>query len=191
MLFVAFWIGLVIQDLYNKDSWLHKYWRDWNRLFDVHTLHSEHVRDDPERVAVYVLLKFIRKIRGGELVVTVVPSYKGASPFVTHKEVQLNSAAFEDRKLTICTLRVPRPHKLAIHSLWGETIGGVTLEQGQQSVTPQSKNLVSIAVRGGWRRQKFDFMVDFLHADRLNESYVYLQREDDILFDVRDRYGNG
>jgi len=109
----SFLIGLLIADSCNNKSWIHKYWRDWNRLFDVHALHSEHIRDDPERVAVYVLLKFIREIRSGELIVTVMPSYTGASPFVIHNEPQLSAPVYEDRRLTICTMMLPSS-KLAI-----------------------------------------------------------------------------
>ncbi len=182
---ICFLIGLFVQDLYNQNSWVMENWRVINKLFKVVTLHVGHIEDEPEHLSVILLIKYIREIKNGLITITVIPqnSEKKSNPFITHHEENINCPSHRDRRITICSLRVPRPNKPAIHSVWGEEVGSVDILDGQKTITPGSSNLVIVEVKNKFRKQRFEFMIDFKSPTAVSSPdlpYIHLMRFDEV-----------
>ena len=180
---LAFWVGLIVQDLYNKESWLWENRRIINKLFDVVALHVKHIEETPERLSVVLLIKYIREIKNGIITITVTAQNirNPLKPFVIHCEAKVNCPAHSNKRIIICNLRIPRSNQPAIHSLWGKEVGGIELKEGQKTIVDGSKNLVVIEVKSKCRIQRFEFIADFCSPCLSQDMpYVNLIRPDEI-----------
>ena len=180
--FLFFLAGQLIQDLFNESSWIRVNWRTLNKLFEVVALRTGHHRDEPERLSIIFLIKYIREIKNGTITVTVRPQNYKAKPFVVIHKENINSPAYTDNKITVCILRVPRPRQPPIHSLWGEEVGGVNILDHQQTIVPGSKNLITVEVKNKLRTQRYEFFLDFENPCSGNDlPYVHLMGLDEAI----------
>ena len=91
LLILAFWIGIVVQDLLNPNSALRHNWREWRKVFDVIAVMAGHVEGQTnDRVDIICLLKFRKSLTDEALTVRVIVPLtfkkRRQSVCVTHKD---------------------------------------------------------------------------------------------------------
>ena len=178
---LAFWAGLIVQDFYNRRSWIHENWRRLNQIFEISAVHSAHITEGPERVVIRALLRFTRKISNGRIVVSVHPLYKDAHPFVVLDEKITDAPPHSDKTLILCTLPIPKPGWTPIHAVWGGEVGSLEIKTGQKTIVPHSENIIAIDITAGWRKQSFRFLAKFTDPSRVDESRIQLWWGDEHL----------
>lgn len=180
-LVLTFWAGLVVQDFYNKRSWIHENWRLAHKIFEIDALHSTHIVEEPERIAIRALLRFARKVSKGRIVVSVYPQYINAHPFVILDEKLAGVPPHDSKALILCNLPIQKPGWTPIHAVWGADVGTLDIKPDQKVIAPHSENIVVIVVTAGWRKQSFRFLARFTDPSRADESRIQLWWGDEHL----------
>ena len=173
-LVLAFWLGLFVQDFFNRQSWIYKNWRLINQVFEIGAIHSAHIEEQPERAIVRVLLRFVREIKDGRIVVSVHPLYKNAHSFVVFDEKIGDCPRHSEKSLILCNVPIRKPGWTPIHAVWGEEIGSLDIKDGQKTIVPNSENIIEIVVKSRWREQSFRFLAKFTDPSRVAESHINL-----------------
>ncbi len=174
---LAFWVGVVVQDLMNEKSALRHNWREWKKVFDVLTVHAGHIQNGMERVDIMCLLKFRRDIKNALLVVRVIVplSFNEPDIKVIHQE-RLDIAGNGEKRLRLGNIAITRPgYEFARHSVWGEAIGGKDIALGQHTIYA-SKNIIEISIGS----QTYRIYAHVLDVSRKEQSHIYLLTQDQL-----------
>lgn len=179
--FIAFSAGAVIQDLYNKNSWIYENLREINKSADLLKIQIVENESPATHVSIIINLKFTREIKDGRIYITVYPLYANIRSFVIFDDKNLNLPPDSEKKISICHERIPMPGEPPVHSLWGESIGGVDLREGDKTVMPHSRNLVKVTISNGRRNQNMWFMLHLLNRQRMGDTTVYTMPLDEVV----------
>jgi len=106
-------------------------------------------------------LEFVKDVAPTALTVRVkTESVTGPITRVVYTEQLARVAKNEQKRLTLGSLRIMRPHGPPLHSVWGSERGEVELLPGQVTIIPDSKNELEISIH----RQSYRCRVDFVTA---------------------------
>lgn len=171
-----FILGLVAQDLYNKDSWIYKNLDALSELFVVRGAGRSEPARDIGVIAVDV--QFSREVKHGRLRITSFP--RTASPYsipiLICSADDFSAAKHELRRFTIASIPISGPGWNPRAMVWGGD-----LENGR-TIVPQSQNVVEVRLSSGWRRQVFTFRVDIWGQSEQDYGRITLLRKDQDQF---------
>lgn len=145
---VGFLLGLVVQDLYNPDSWLRRWEAAVNRLVDLTGCwHDEVGEPDCRMREGYATVTFARDAKNLELRVWgLIPN--NSEPHLLLHETGVVAVARAKRRLVVARVAV---HRTDVHATLGQTF---------QVNTGEPKKVI-IELRSGWRRQRIVIDVTF------------------------------
>lgn len=178
----AFLLGLVLQDGFDRESWL-RYW--WRRLAAKFVLVSLSVSqaEEPKRIQVTALIRFTKNISLGQLVLRVhscMNAANGGFLHVIRVDESLRALKGEQRQIEIAKVPIAYPGWTPIHSAWGPGWPGHS-----RAVAGLSKNVVDIEVIGGWLPQRHRIFVSNLgYGTQTPVPIVYAQDQDEDVFAV-------
>lgn len=123
--------------------------REHRRVFRL-LVFDQDQHSDSDRVLIWCLLQFSRDYPGPvDLTVRVITLFPAGDPTATvvHTE-RLDKVIKDDRKrLLLGSLRIAKPDRPAVHSIWGSELGTVDLKPGQRPIVPGStRNLIEISI---------------------------------------------
>lgn len=141
-------VGLIVQDLYNDNSWLRRWWAARSRIVVLTECWYDEVGPNDSRMSEgYATLTFARDARALELRLWgLLPN--GQTPHLLLHETCVVAVRRATRRLVIA--RVPI-HRTDVHT---------TLGQGLQVNTDEPKRVI-LELHAGWRRQRIVFDVIF------------------------------
>lgn len=142
----AFLAGLLVQDLYNRDSWLRRWWSDRNRLVDHQECWHDEVGTGPGKLREgYSVLKFVRDVRSLEV------RFWGLLPNAPEPHLLKHTEGQHHPRGATVRFPVARVPVFAtdVHSTLGDKF----------QVEPGQLKKVVLDLRDGWRRQRISIDV--------------------------------
>jgi hypothetical protein len=134
--------------------------REYRRVFKLLALNQTYVETDPEHIEIWCLLQFCRDVYDVELVVRVTTFMNIGKPLknLIYKETLTKIYRDDRKRLRLGCLRVAKPMKPAIHSVWGSEVGSPSLASGQVRIMTDSRNLIEISVSPQSYRAYLEFV---------------------------------
>jgi|GEM_PF-3035468 len=179
-IFIAYGVGVWINDIFDSNSWIHNNWREFKKTFDVSTINSIHIQGPPERVDINCVIKFKKNIADEYLTVRVVlplPARKSRVQVIHHQKI-ISAAKDSIKHLRLGSISITRPHDpFARHSIWGEILGEQDLKNGEVPII-QAKQMLEIQL-GAYIYRVY---VDVLQSSREENAYIHLLSEEDFPF---------
>ena len=179
----AFLLGLFIQDLYNKKSWIRENWRNWTRKFEV-VFANVGYAEEPRRLDVRTQIRFVKNIPSAQLTLRVYSCIGlNRPPFVHAISIAKLTDIIKDQIQTIeiAKLAIPFPGWIPFHSSWGPGA-----PDHRKALIGGSKNVVEIELTGSFiitQRHRF-FVANLTYGGPQDMPSLYLQDEDEDVFKV-------
>lgn len=152
---VAFWIGLVVQDLYNRDSWIRKNVKRARQLFIIQNVNLFSESEDGfEWFEIRVRLKFIRNTGAVRIAFEVEQAVN--VPHARTKFSLFSKAApaldeNKEKSFTIAVLPAKAPQGQAIgYQCWGDRFRKSGDVDGIRSLPDGTESFVKITVKSGF-----------------------------------------
>ena len=179
----AFLLGLLLQDLLNRKSWIRTRWRAWTRTFEVAALNCGYA-EDPRRLEVRVRIRFVRKVRAARLTLKVLSCVGVVSgPFVHIIPVEVIASALKDewRDIVVARLFISYPGWTPLHSSWGPGPPDHT-----RALVGGSRNIVELRLDGIVVPQRHRFFVaNPAFGGPQEMPAIYVQDDDADVFLIR------
>lgn len=172
---LAFLLGTLVQDLYNRDSWFRRLVRWWNHIFEVeYAVFREPI---PNTCEIAARIRMRRRVVRGEFALRVFEGNRDGKllrTFVPTFEKPIDLTVGQTKDIQIAYLPVPHPGWTPEHRCWGQ-------KDSSFDVLGATRNIVELEVRSGLRRQVFRVLVT-VPSGLNNEQEikrVAVEREDD------------
>lgn len=154
---IAFWAGLVVQDLYNEDSWIRKNIQIWRSLFVIESviIASQNTRDE-EWLEIRVKIKFTSDARKVRLVLECdqhvnVPHARKKFVLKSLDYPSIDKHREEILTVAIVSLRGKNGNP-SVYSCWGDKVRKSGDTNGMLSLS-RGENFLNLKISSGWKKQ--------------------------------------
>ena len=175
---LAFWIGLIVQDCYNKDSWVRRIIKSFRKLFVIeNVISNSKIAESREWVEVRCRVRFIRNKKNVSVVIRAYSCINALArrDFIleTHKLDQV----YKDQQLTfvLAILPIKSYNKEPLgYQCWGQRYRKSGDIDGMVSLGDGSQNLVEIEVKSGWKTQTEHIFFAVMHKNSHEHGRVFI-----------------
>lgn len=176
----AFLSGLLLQDVYNRHSWLRSLWRTRTSAFEVEAVNVGYA-EDPRRLEAIIRIRFVRKIRAGRLNLKVFSCVGVGTPPIVHI-IHVESVEYavkdECRNVLIANLFISYPGWVPLHSSWGPGP-----PDHKRALVGGSRNIVELRLDGIlWPQCRRFHVANLTFAPPQEMPALYVQDEDTDVF---------
>lgn len=174
----AFIAGQIIQDIFNPKSWVYLNWQALNRCVTANAFVA--TEQDPPASVIVVTLQATRDLKRLRVVgrgYSGIVTFQAPTLVVFAREEASGLAAGQSVRLVVG--RVPHSHPgwTPEGMRWSAPAG-----QTPRPLAGNSKNIVEIEARSGWRHQKVRFQLRVANQHREFAARAFIDPDDADLF---------
>ncbi len=180
--FLSFFVGQVVQDVFNSKSWIRQNWKDWTRKFEVTALNVSGQMKPRARIVV-ARIRFVKRINKGHLYLrayTCTGMKRNSKVFVADLGEINNVAPDTEQQIRLATDAIAYPGWEPFNS----TIGPPDADN-PISLVGSSANVIEIELKTLLLKQTTRFFVKSMSYGGTDYGVgLYAQHEEEDIFEV-------